>query len=326
MIPRFDRRPDLIAPPAITPRVLNILEALQRHPGGLSTLYLKSLTAPKGDKANFCDTLQTLYHHGYIDRPMTLNHPTLWAAYLVYRLADKGKHTLAGHEKLSAYKNPPSNDPTHDYMASCLTASIEKAVHSAGFRYISADEIIKKAPITTQYPKKETGKRAASPFDIPARVDRDFSYDGRKYQWRFTKPITPDALFGIEYDTDTAYFALEADRDSEDGFSSDSSKNSLLSKMLRYQDVAKRGTALTHFNIPNFMILFVTMSESRVDLIEKLEMQFLNLPKRDGGGPGASYIASTHIPYFGNYYTPPMTHDLCNREWKRAGTIPFSLI
>jgi len=74
-IPRFERHPELIAPPTITARLLDTLSAINRH-GALSTPYLFRLVCPRTkDDAGFTDMLQAAYHHGYVDRPEQAESP-----------------------------------------------------------------------------------------------------------------------------------------------------------------------------------------------------------------------------------------------------------
>ena len=306
-IPRFERHPELIAPPAITARLLDTLSAINRH-GPLSTPYLFRLVCP-GTKhdAGFIDMLQAAYHHGYVDRPNRLNHPKLWGNPMVYRLSDKGKATLKRHGLALAPVNVSSHT-THDYMVSCITASIEIGARSASYRYIAAGEIV---------------NERKKPFHIPASVKRRFEYDGEEYNWDFSKPLIPDALFGIDYGSTEGFYVLEADRDTEDGFSPTITKNSIISKLLRYQDVMTKRAFESHFDISNLMVLIVTMPQSRVDFFEVLIKRFMRLPMREGGEPGSSYVAMTDIPPFSDFYTPPIMSDLFTREWVRAGTKAF---
>jgi len=244
---------------------------------------------------------------GTLTGPNRLNHPKLWGNPMVYRLSDKGKATLKRHGLPLAPVNVSSHT-THDYMVSCITASIEMGARSAGYGYIPAEQIV--------------GDRK-KPFHIPASVKRRFEYDGEEYNWDFSKPLIPDAVFGIDYGATEGFYVLEADRDTEDGFSPTITKNSVISKLLRYQDVMTKRTFASHFDISNLMVLIVTMPQSRVEFLEHLIRHFMRLPTRDGGEPGSSYVAMTDIQPFGDFYTPPIMSDLFAREWIRAGTKPF---
>src|SRR5205823_694970 len=93
-VSRYKRDPEVRKPTNIR-RMVDVLDALQRHPGGLSTLYLFKIVCPKAtDMSDFRALLKQMYHHDYLDRPGTLNIKEAPSRWTVYRLSDSGRRLL----------------------------------------------------------------------------------------------------------------------------------------------------------------------------------------------------------------------------------------
>lgn len=326
-LPRLERKPELIDPPPETERFLTTLQTLENYPGGLSTEHLFKLVCPNAkDQADFAYLLQQGYHHSYIDRPLSLNHKKLIAEQIVSKIYDKGTKLLQERRRHSPYRLLPSNMPTHDYLNSCDVASIEIAAKKALCTLKTPSQILSRpqCPETTRHPLPPQGKkRALSPFDIPAPVSTTFTYEGETYtNFEPTKRVvTPDDLREIEYPSGaTLGMFIERDRNTEDAFSTDKRKNSLLSKFLRYQYIFTKKDAeqfifQKHFGFKAAKVFFIFDDEPQLRRFEHIALELSKLPKRLGGGPGASYIAMKRVPYHGHYQTPSVNEELFTGPW-----------
>jgi hypothetical protein len=191
-------------------------------------------------------------------------------------------------------------------------------------QFVPRHKIIAGAPLSTRQPEKR-GKFQPSPFEVPVDFQAKFAYQGKPYDWHFTKPYEADDLFAVGHDSAETYCLVEEDHDTEDGFSSNLAKNSIVSKLLRIHHLFTTRKIFEHFNVSNAIVLFLTPSETRANEILRLVSEFMRLPRRLGGGPGSSYVAVTHVPYVRHLDNPMPIPDLATRPWQRAGTEPFHL-
>lgn len=311
--PRLERHPELVREPTNETKMVEVLDALQRHTGGLSTLYLFKLVCPNAtDMANFRDFLKAMYAWSYIDLPRTLNSNTAKSAYKVYRLmppkprkgrpTDKGRLLLEQHNRLTSHRHPPSSYPKHDYMTACITASIELAAIKSGYTFIPWYRVLDNAP------------DQKTPFEIPV----NFTTTVNREAITIKRTCIFDDVFGIDYNGSKAFFFLETDLNTEGG-------KILQTKFLCIQHIATKRIYEKHFGVDTFKALFVTTDTSNADFAADIIKSISKLPQRLGGKPGATYIAIQSIGEFEDYFTPLPLTQLFSEGWNVAGMEPYFL-
>jgi hypothetical protein len=279
--------------------------ALERH-GPLPATYLYEFSkSAAGNLKGHQQRLTDLYnedntpHHGfYLERPEQ-QFASLNARYqpLSYELTDVGIRALRdkGIERQSA--TPPSGPCLHRFMTACITASIELAVRQAGFRYITAADILRhpKCPANT--------RRAENPLALGIG----------------NAVMVPDQLFGIDYGGRFRFFALEADRKTETIMTRKSNARAFGKKLDAYAEIVKREAYKDVWGIPTLFVLTVTTSlphmRTMIDYV------------RDHAEPlvAQRFLFKTR-PEFGKYWVvPPVMQDLMSEPWLRSRT-PLNIL
>ena len=305
----------------LQPRDILTLEVIQRH-GPLPSHYLYEFTKHIAkDLFGHRKRLKDLWnenhtpHKGfYLERPIQ-QFQTYFARsqYLVYDLADAGRGTLKQLGKLNRYAMPPSGGFTHALMTACITASIELAARKAGYRYISQEEILDRAPAST--------KTAKMPLALPTDISHSVKKNGASYTYRSDRPTIPDQLFGIDYGGKASFFALEADRATAPVERYNLTQNSYLRKFLCYRAINRTEIYKEHFGIPNLIILNVTVSITHMQNIMNLVHE---LTLKPDGSYGISNLLFQCVPDFATYLRlPPLLPYLFTEPWLRAGKPPF---
>ncbi len=214
---------------ALTPRDLDMFEVLDRH-GWLPTTFIAALI--NASRKKVVERLNLLFHAGYVYRPSQQQN-AYNAPYqaLTYALDDAGRKALGSRANQNA--TPPGGWALHQFMVSCITASVELACRKEGFEFITQEQII-------------TGSLSKHPsLDLPVRKAR----------------LIPDQLFGIKYlDGKHRFFALEADRATED-------RERFDMKTAQYHDVFINETYRKAWGILDLKCLVVTTSAVRIDRI-----------------------------------------------------------
>jgi hypothetical protein len=214
---------------ALTPRDLGMFEVLDCH-GWLPTTYIAALLGASRKKV--VERLNLLFHSGYVYRPSQQQN-AYNAPYqaLTYALDEAGRKALGSRANQKA--TPPGGWALHQFMVSCITASIELACRKHGFKFITQEQII-------------TGSLSNHPsLDLQVRKGK----------------LIPDQLFGIKYpDGKHRFFALEADRATED-------RERFDMKTAQYHDVFVNKTYKSAWGIQDLKCLVVTTSSSRIDRI-----------------------------------------------------------
>ena len=193
-------------------------------------------------------------------------------------------------------------------MTSFITANIELEAVKMGYKFISQDEILAKAPSEI--------KNAKKPLEMPSVITHTFAKGERRYTQHSNRATEPDQLFGIDYGTGCRFFALEADRGTESIEPTNLKVNSILRKFLAYNDILQKRVYRKLFNIPVLYPVFVTTNAKRRDnLVALAETLF---PK------GSTHTLFSFIPGFEFYFrTPSLLPSLFNDPWKRAAKEPF---
>lgn len=308
----------------ITERDVEIFRLLSGY-RYLRSSHLQALIGGKSQK-RFVERLGHLYHEGnYINRPAQ-QWQAINARYMpaVYELGDAGERLLIEQGVLDEHRSPllrkgrhgAVRQYHHELMICDILVSIEIGVRaSQTLRFISWQEILAS-------PKMPEATRAAmNPFAIPVSVT--YTCPRTKTTDRSDKPLIPDALFGIEYSSDGRksyrFFAIEADRNSEPIFRGNLHQTSYLRKILQYRETAARKAYLTHFGLPNLLVLNVTTNEQHMRNI----VQFVGEVTE---GKGCTYLLFKTMPSLASLEkAPPPTPYILTAPWQRAGHPDFRI-
>ncbi|PIT02752.1 hypothetical protein TSA1_19835 [Bradyrhizobium nitroreducens] len=160
----------------------------------------------------------------------------------------------------------PRQEPSdHDAGLSLVMSSIEIGVRrKANLRFISHLEILRHASSEAQ--------NAQSPLSIPLPQLRHTFPDGKSIVLADVH-VKPDAMFGIGYERDHKFFALEFDRSTEDV---EPTKNlqraSWLRKILSYSSASVKPKPVyqTYLKIPNLLVLCVFSDATRMAHVMRL--------------------------------------------------------
>ncbi|QJB69858.1 replication-relaxation family protein [Parasphingorhabdus halotolerans] len=254
------------------------------------------------------ERLTDLFHeqltpHGgpYLIRPLQ-QFRTIDSRYnqLVYDLAPAAIEALAGDRDYDFIRPTRSGPWLHNFMVSCITASIELAcLDDPYLNYIPQSQILRRAKVTMRYPTNVTDP-----------------VSGKAYR----KDLVPDALFGIEYLGEQGsrfrFFAVEADRATEPATSQNFNRKSFRRHLLQYQQYIEQGLYKQHLNLTApMLVLNVTTTERRLEKMLKVtERHFPD---------GCSYQLFQCWNDFGPVFTPPKPMPaLLHRDWRRAEKEP----
>lgn len=274
----------------LTARDIELLRLLNRY-RFLRSTFIRAFLA--GSHQKITRRLRDLFDGHYVTRV----HPQFRVGNLrshpeVYELGHQGVAVLRALGLYSPFdrvtirpgRNAPRHEFHHDLYICDLLASLELGVKRSGLRFINLYEILERAPQAT--------RDSASPMVV--------SGEG-------TRMLTPDAIFGVEYPDPKnrfAFFILEADRATEP-ITRSARGSSYEKKMLAYKEMAKAIRA--HFNIPNFRVLTVTVSETHMNNIIKVV-------------PSPTMFLFKTLASFGNFERPPEpTPTLFTKAWRRGG-------
>ena len=146
------------------------------------------LALHEGSRRNLMERLSRLYHHGYLDRPVSQSSARLTSSHMVYSLGRKGAEQLSkdAEEREGIYRRLRENERTlplmaHSLMISQFRVCLTLAVKAHG------------AKIT----------RFTQGYDLKDML-RDVHGENPS--------LVPDAFFTLEDKDDVINFFLEADR------------------------------------------------------------------------------------------------------------------
>ena len=210
------------------PRDIVWLSALQTH-GTLPSTYLHAFGG--GSYKGSLERLKQLYHSGYVTRPRDQRRSDR-ANYqpVSYQIADKGWGILERKGLMDTYTASFHGHTLHQFMVSCLTASIHLACRSHGLIYLSQEDILSDARCT--------------------RKELSLPYNG--------SIIKPDQLFGIKYaDDKVRFFAVEAER-------AEKSMMRYEEKLRPYDAIIQSRIFRQEWGIPNMRVLVFTATNNRI--------------------------------------------------------------
>jgi len=220
---------------------------------------------------------------------------------LVYDLAPAAHRALARLGSSTVTKRRHAGPWIHSHMVACVTASIELAtLVREDINYIPQSAILERAKADLRYPTR-------------------FIDSGSKRE--IEKDLLPDALFGLEYLTESGcryrFFAVECDRSTEPATSANFNRKSAAQNLLQYESYVARGGYRDHLSLTAPLLVLNLMSESRrlsrvLALIERFH------PK------GNCYMIFQTYEEFGPVFRPPQPKlSLLSDGWSRSGLPHF---
>ena len=146
------------------------------------------LALHEGSRRNLMERLSRLYHHGYLDRPVSQSSARLTSAHMVYSLGRKGAEQLSkdAEEREGIYRRLRENERTLPLMAHSLMISQFRVCLTLAAKQLG----VKITRFTQGYDLKE--------------MLRDVHGENPS--------LVPDAFFTLEEKGDVINFFLEADR------------------------------------------------------------------------------------------------------------------
>ncbi len=243
--PRFKRRPGSAGRLIIQNRDVDIIRLVYEY-GLINSEQICALV--HGSKQGISRRLMKLYHHGFLDRPVSqviFSNPVLGPKKMVYALGDRGADILSerlgmdcGKRRLSK-KNRQLRERhiQHTLLISqfraCLTLALDKTPGARLVLWV-----------------RENAREL--------RDQVDYTMGDRKRKLS----IVPDGFFCIEDARGLMYFFIEADR-------STMSHRRFRDKILAYWQCWRYGGVRKRLGINNFRVLTLTVSEKRRDNLVK---------------------------------------------------------
>ena len=285
------------------------LQVLHEH-GPLSSSFLLQFAADLGAsekraKERLTDLFNednTVHGGAYLMRPPQ-QFQTLDSRYnqLVYDVGEAGVRALKEAGRYRPASLPASGPWLHRFMVSSVTASIQLAAEAhPQLTYISAADILERAEAELSYPVE---------FADPASGGR------------VTKALKPDALFGLQYETESGsryrFFVVEADRSTEPYTSRHFNRKSVLRNVLQYREYVGRGRYKQHLKLTApLLVLMVCTDEKRAERMQQVV--------REQSPGGNAYLLFQTWAHFAAPFRPPYPNaDLLHGQWERAGHAPL---
>ena len=253
-LPRFKRVAE-IAPIQLTGRDRAIIRQIHRH-RFLRSSHIVALI--EGSRQQLLRRLQSLYHHGYLDRPraqIDYFHRG-GSQHLVYGVGSHGARLLQQEQILSGNRGAErTNSPTigrlfleHALLTSDVMVAIELACRRNGrVRLLTDDEL----------PLPEAARRQPEHFQWSVNLGN-----------RMKIGVIPDRVFALEFldqlaDRNRAFYFLEADRGTMPVSRKTLARSSFHRKLLAYEATWKQNLHQTQFGFHRFRVLAVTTSAER---------------------------------------------------------------
>lgn len=243
---RFSRSA-AVAPIQITERDRVILSLVARH-RFLRSTHITALAG--GSPQQISRRLQSLYHHGYLERPRAQVEyfQRGGSRHMVYGLGSKGAKLLSqefgdafGEQKWSE-KNRSAGRMflAHALLVSDVLVAFQLACQAAGVRYIAQHEL------------------------FPTAIRWSVTIEGGR-----KLGVLPDAAFALERmrsdgTTERAYFFLEADRGTMPVARKSLAQTSFRRKFVAYEATWSHGIHRSRFGLNRFRLLTVGTSAARL--------------------------------------------------------------
>lgn len=247
----------------VSERDINTLQLLYRY-RFLRSPQIVAFLRPKSDK-RLTERLGDLFHEtALINRP-----PAQWrygdprCTSIAYELTPKGLALLGVSDMMPLRATTLSRRGNigrtqqfaHAMMIVDTLTTIELATRDLpDQRFVSVDEILKRAPENTQ--------NAKNPLAAPVTIHPHKDFPDIITPWK--THVIPDGLFGIEYLVDNKkryrFWALECERTSP-ARRSHTRASSLMRKRAAYQALISSQGYKAHWGIPNLKLHLVTQKD-----------------------------------------------------------------
>ncbi|MCJ8325167.1 MAG: replication-relaxation family protein [Rhizobiales bacterium] len=294
------------------PRDILWFEKIHQH-GPLSTSFLHGFSkhnhhSEKSTNQRLTDLFNednTPQHGTFLQRPHQQLR-TIDSRYneLVYDLTPASISMLKKAELWKKQSTKRSGPWLHNYMVSCITASIELATSEREeITFIPQSKILARAntelKYSTQFVEPNNGKT-------------------------ITKDIIPDALFGLEYKHSGKsyfrFFLVEADRGTEPSTTKNFNRKSHLRNLLQYEDYIGNGRYKNHLNLTAPLLVLNVFSD-RIKL-----KKMIDLIETASSSRGNPYMLFQYFEEFDESFKPPKPNfSLLNSGWQRAGKSDFNI-
>lgn len=284
-----------------------IFMPLQRH-GILGSNYLhefRMAITGRRDRYTLLDILRKMYNETkWIDRPKGQKKAD-GSDYqnLAYVLDEAGYQALGS--KIYQYgQRADLGWFHHQWMTSSITASIELTCFKYNFGYGDQEAILTHALCPDETRNLER------PLELHLRQIKiyDRKTGAPKMVW---ETVIPDQLFKIEYPTNIKFFALEADRASED-------HDTIKEKLRKWVYALEHEIPRKQWGTPSLIVLVVTTDEKRM----RKMMGFLR-ELTDDTDP---FLFQYEEHFADSFTTPPVMPKFLEEKWYRADGTMFSLL
>ena len=288
---------------AINERDLRIFEAIHRH-GPLPTHYLFELAKGQGDSFNAFKHRLTQLYNGTLDGKRYLLRPKQQYAafnaryqYLVYELHSLSEVLLAENGRFSPYICSGKGHWVHQFMAACVSASMELAALKSGHRFIGKHEIFARSSCP------ESTRQMENPLALPHQT------------FSATEYIVPDDLFGIEYagiKPKYRFLAVEIDRNTESVERSNLRQSSFGRKIHAYLKVMRSRSYSAHWGIRNLRMCTVTTNRTH------LRHLCAFVQKHVDAEFAGRFVFHAEPDFGSTWRIPPVMYDLLSRPWMQG--------
>jgi Replication-relaxation len=220
---------------------------------------------------------------------------------LVYDVTPASKKALQKAELLTDATASPSGPWLHSFMVSCITASAELA---------TLDH-----PNITYIPQSAILARANTDLRFPVTIIDPATNRNQ------VKDLIPDAVFGLEYHTDSGsrfrFFAVEADRATEPATSGNFNRKSFMRSLLQYEAYVAGGAYRQHLSL-TAPLLVLTVSSDPVRTARMIDLTAKHYPS------GNAFMLFQTWDDFGPVFRPPLPNPaLLIGDWGRARFLLF---
>ena len=245
--PRFKRMPKAVGGLRIQERDIEIIRLVYEY-RFLDSEQIHALVG--GSRQVILRRLKKLYHHGYLDRPIsqiTFSNPFFGPQKMVYALGDKGADLLAevyGIDRGGIIWSEKNREVRERYIQHTLMISNFRACLSLALRDLPDVRLL--------FWVRE------NPQELKDYVS--FTDESGRHR---RLPIVPDGFFGIEDPQGRMFFFLEADR-------STMTNARFLRKLRAYWLWWKQGGHRRRFGIESFRVLTITRTERRKENLRRV--------------------------------------------------------
>jgi len=240
----------------------------------------------------------------YLDRPYQ-QFDTYDSRYkeLVYTLNEPAIRALKRFNQWEEHAGANTGPWRHQFMVSCITASIELATFErSDVNFIPQHMIL---------------ERAETDLRFKTVIQLENSKKGREVD------LIPDALFGLEYVDGThksyRFFLIEADRGTEPSRASRFNRKSHLRNFLQYREYIGQKLYKSHLDLTaGLLVLHVTKDQKTIDRMLTLGDELYER--------GNTYMLFQSAEAFaGNFAPPKPMQQFLERPWQRIGYKDFRI-